>query len=72
MEEPWCELGDFNSVLHKGEKIGGNEVLDSELKDFSYCLRHSGLQEFIHHGASFSWTNKTIWSRIYSALHNIL
>jgi len=39
MKEPWRVLGDFNSVLHQGERIGGNEVLDNELKDFSECLR---------------------------------
>ena len=72
MEEPGCVVGDFNSILHQREGIGGNEVLDSELKGFSECLRQSSLQEFIHHGASFSWTNKTIWSRIDRALLNTL
>ncbi|KAJ8437171.1 hypothetical protein Cgig2_010932 [Carnegiea gigantea] len=57
LEDPWCVLEDFNSVLHQRERIGGIEVIDGECS---------------YEGAFFTWTNKTIWSRIDRALHNEL
>ena len=36
--EPWCVPGDFNSVLHQGERIGGIEVSDGEIRDFVDCI----------------------------------
>ncbi|KAJ8430287.1 hypothetical protein Cgig2_024719 [Carnegiea gigantea] len=43
LEDPWCVLGDFNSVLHQGERIGGLAVTDGEVKDFAACIQHCGL-----------------------------
>ncbi|KAJ8421476.1 hypothetical protein Cgig2_018422 [Carnegiea gigantea] len=72
LEDPWCVLGDFNLVLHQGERIGGLDVTDGEVKDFVACIQHCGLQEFCYEGAFFTWTNKIVWSRINRALHNEL
>jgi len=38
--------------------------------DFAYCLTQCELQEVPLKGAFFTWTNKTIWSRIDRALVN--
>ncbi|KAJ8422223.1 hypothetical protein Cgig2_027508 [Carnegiea gigantea] len=65
-------LGDFNSVLHQGDRIGGVEVNDGETKDFVECMQHCTLQEFNYEGPFFTWTNKIIWSKIDRALHNEL
>ncbi|KAJ8436062.1 hypothetical protein Cgig2_000358 [Carnegiea gigantea] len=62
MDDPWCVLGDFNSILHQGDRIRGIDVTDGEIKDFTACIQHCG--------AFFTWTNKQIWSRIDRALHN--
>lgn len=35
---PWIVLGDFNSVLHREDRIGGNTVTLSEVVDFQECL----------------------------------
>jgi len=35
MNEAWCVLGDFNSTLHKEDRIGGVDVLDSEISKFT-------------------------------------
>jgi len=35
MNEAWCVLGDFNSVLHKEDRIGRADVLDSEMSKFA-------------------------------------
>ena len=70
MDEPWCVLGDFNSVLHQGERMGGNEADDREMRDFGDCKTQCGLEELNYVGAFYTWTNKSIWSRIDRALHN--
>ncbi|KAJ8426938.1 hypothetical protein Cgig2_012898 [Carnegiea gigantea] len=62
--------GDFNSILHQGDRIGGINVTEGEIKDFAACIQHCGLQEFRFEGAFFTWTNKQVWSRIDRALHN--
>ncbi|KAJ8421214.1 hypothetical protein Cgig2_028027 [Carnegiea gigantea] len=69
MDDPWCVLGDFNSVLHQGERMGGNDADEREMRDFGECIHQCGLQEFYYVGAFFTWTNKTVWSRIDGALH---
>jgi len=33
-EIPWCVLGDFNAVVHQGDRMGGLEVNDGENKGF--------------------------------------
>ncbi|KAJ8420949.1 LOW QUALITY PROTEIN: hypothetical protein Cgig2_017688 [Carnegiea gigantea] len=71
LDDSWCLLGDFNSILHQGERIDGNEVSESEMADF-IAYAKSGLREFSYVGAFFTWTNKTIWSRIDRALYNTL
>ncbi|KAJ8419964.1 hypothetical protein Cgig2_012405 [Carnegiea gigantea] len=72
LDEPWCVLRDFNVVLHQGERIRGIKATDGEINDFAECIQQSGLQEFSYEGAFFTWTNKTIWSRIDKALHKEL
>ncbi|KAJ8419236.1 hypothetical protein Cgig2_013533 [Carnegiea gigantea] len=72
MNEAWCILGDFNSVLYSGNRIGGNPIQDHEVKSFTECIHSCGLQELPSRGSYFSWTNKTIWSRIDRAFVNTL
>jgi len=45
MDEAWCVLGDFNSVLHLGDRMGGTEVKDFEFKLFANCNDLCNLQE---------------------------
>ena len=54
MNDSWCVLGDFNSVLHQGERIGGAEVTANEMQDFGDCINTCGLQEFNYIGAFFT------------------
>ena len=70
MDDPWCVLGDFNAVMHMGDRIGGLDVTEGETRDFATCVSQCGLQEFPHEGSFFTWTNKTIWSRIDRVFHN--
>ena len=71
-DAPWCILGDFNAVIHQGDRIGDNEVTVSETEDFADCMQACQLQEFHYDGPFFTWTNKTVWSKIGRAFHNDL
>lgn len=64
MDEPWCVLGDFNAILTKDDRIGGDEIHDYEIKQFADFLEKASLNELRWTGSYFSWTNKTIHSRI--------
>ena len=64
MDEAWCVLGDFNAVLYLGDKMGGNEVQLHEIKNFNACITSCELQELGGDGPYYTWTNKTIWTRI--------
>jgi len=46
------------------------EVTERETRDFASCINQSGLKEFKYERAFFTWTNKTVWSRIDRAFHN--
>ncbi|KAJ8421817.1 hypothetical protein Cgig2_023810 [Carnegiea gigantea] len=64
MNEAWCILGDFKSVLQKKDSIGGADVLDSEISKFSKWIDVCELQKMRSSRPYFSWTNKITWSRI--------
>jgi len=70
MQQAWCVKGDFNAVYHPGDRIGGEEVHHMETNDFANCLEESRLAEGRTTGAFYTWTNKTIWSRIDKVLEN--
>jgi len=39
MEDAWCILGDFNSVLHLGDSMGGIDIQDVEVRQSEDCIR---------------------------------
>ena len=45
MEDAWCILGDFNSVLHLGDRMGGTDIQDPEIRQFEGCIRACDIQE---------------------------
>ncbi|XP_021854438.2 uncharacterized protein [Spinacia oleracea] len=51
-------MGDFNSVLHAGDRIHGSQVSDAETRDFDACIDATGLIEHKSCGNFFSWNNK--------------
>ena len=60
MEEAWCVIGDFNSVLYPGDRMGGTDIQDYEVKPFAECLHACDLHEMRGQGPYFTWTNKTV------------
>jgi len=71
MTEAWCILKDFNSALHKEDRKGGNEIMGHKIEDLANLLDTDEMQEMSWSGAYFSWTNKTIWSRIDRVFINV-
>jgi len=72
MSEPWGVMGDFNSVLHPNERIGGNLIEEGDIRDSALCLQRSELHKVKSIGVFFSWNNKRVWSRIDRMLANEL
>ncbi|KAJ8429032.1 hypothetical protein Cgig2_000379 [Carnegiea gigantea] len=64
MNSAWCIVEDFNSILDKEDRIEGEKTKDHEIKDFVECLEACEMNEMRSTEAYYSWTNKTIWSRI--------
>ena len=54
INDPWCVLGDFNSILNQGDRIGGTIVTEGKTKDFAECIHYCGLQEFSFDGAFYT------------------
>ena len=72
INEAWCILGDFNSVLYKEDRIGGIKVQDHDVQHQATFLDTYDLQELRWTGAYYSWSNKTIWSGIDRVFTNLL
>ena len=64
VHESWCVLGDFNTILRKEDRMDGDEVEDYELQELQSCFNSCELTEMPYLGAYYTWSNKTIWSRI--------
>jgi len=62
--DAWCILGDFNSILYKEDRIGGDAVTEHATREFHNCIDQCELHELTCSGPYYSWTNKSIWSRI--------
>ncbi|KAJ8434654.1 hypothetical protein Cgig2_034088 [Carnegiea gigantea] len=72
MDDPWCVLGDFNVVLYSGDRMGGIDIHDFEVKPSADCIATCELQELRFLGPYFTWSNKTIWSKIDRVFTNAL
>ncbi|XP_060210999.1 uncharacterized protein LOC132638023 [Lycium barbarum] len=60
-------MGDFNSILHAEDRIGGNQVTHAEIVDFQDCLDGCGLVEMPSNGCKYTWTDKQD-DRIFSKI----
>jgi len=64
MTDAWCILGDFNIILYKEDKLGGDAVTDHDIQELQNCIDQCDLHEMPNSGAYYSRTNKSSWSRI--------
>jgi len=76
MTEAWLVIGDFNAVLYMQDRLGGNEVHDSEVREYAECINQCELTAMRSFGGYYSWSNKArngkrLWSKIDRAFINL-
>ena len=69
-------IGDFNALLYIQDRLGGDEVQDSEVREHAECIKYCELPEMRSFGSYYSWSNKgrngkRLWSRIDRASTNL-
>ena len=54
-KEGWCVFGDFNDILHNGEKVGGTWRADESFEPFNQMIKAGKLEALPSHGDGFTW-----------------
>lgn len=54
----WIVMGDFNSVVHADDRIGGNPVSMTEIVDFQACVEECELVKLHRQGNNYTWNDK--------------
>nr|TKR98076.1 hypothetical protein D5086_0000206770 [Populus alba] len=52
---PWLILGDFNTILHAGDRSGGDINWYHHQNDFNNCIRQAELIQVPYTGIKYSW-----------------
>ncbi|XP_021858845.2 uncharacterized protein [Spinacia oleracea] len=69
---PWILMGDFNCVLHTGERVG-SAVRLSEIQDFQNCVSKCSIEDAKSSGNFYTWNNKQQGdNRVFSKLDRVL
>ena len=55
---PWCCIGDFNAILHAGEKLSAYTPPFKQKAEFGSILDSCGLLDLGFRGYPFTWNNK--------------
>ncbi|XP_043697190.1 uncharacterized protein LOC122647970 [Telopea speciosissima] len=61
--EPWAVMGDFNTVRHQNEKMGGDAIHQGVVDEFNSCIFNSGLADLKWRGEFFTWNNNQSGTR---------
>ncbi|KAM3322288.1 hypothetical protein P3S67_003439 [Capsicum chacoense] len=75
LNRPWAVCGDFNSILNKDEKIGGQPHKLIKSIPFIECLNNCGLLDKGYSGSKYTWCNERkeqdiIWMRLDKMVTN--
>ena len=57
-EDAWLVIGDFNAILYMQDRLRGDEVQKSEVREYAECIDHCELTEMRSFGTYYSWSNK--------------
>ncbi|KAG5620134.1 hypothetical protein H5410_005352 [Solanum commersonii] len=57
---PWIVGGDFNTIMHESEKLGGLPITQNETIDFIRCINTYALNELKFIGSCYTWWNGQI------------
>lgn len=66
--DSWCIFGDFNDILHNGEKIGGSWRSDDSFEPFNLMVKACNMEELPSHGNGFTWSGHRNKSWVHTRL----
>ncbi|XP_074306084.1 uncharacterized protein LOC141641313 [Silene latifolia] len=73
IDTAWMVGGDFNSLLHLNERIGGVEVTWYDITPMRQMVDQCELMELKSTGSFFTWNNKQeVGTKVYSKLDRVL
>ena len=55
---PWFCIGDFNEIMHRREKEGGNTHPKWQMKNFYKAVNRCNLRDIGYKGLDFTWCRK--------------
>ncbi|KAK9985942.1 hypothetical protein SO802_030893 [Lithocarpus litseifolius] len=55
---PWVCMGDFNEIMHAGEKVGGNVRPDGQMRNFCEAVNRCKLRDIGYIGPDFTWSRR--------------
>lgn len=56
----WLTLGDFNTVLRHGDKVGGNPLTLSQSQELTNVFNRCGIIDLVSSGPKFTWNNHQV------------
>ncbi|XP_074278320.1 uncharacterized protein LOC141601913 [Silene latifolia] len=73
IDTAWLVGGDFNSLMHLNERVGGSEVTWSDISPMRQMVDQCDLMELKSIGSFFTWNNKhEVGTKVYSKLDRVL
>ncbi|XP_070011376.1 uncharacterized protein LOC142161891 [Nicotiana tabacum] len=67
---PWLAMRDFNTVLNIEDRINGNQIHESEVKDFKNFMNDYHMAELRSIGAKYTWSNNSVSIKIDRGVSN--
>ncbi|XP_075080113.1 uncharacterized protein LOC142165463 [Nicotiana tabacum] len=64
----WIVMGDFNSMLHTEDRVGGNPITLAEIAEFHRCIEQCELIELPTSGSRYTWNDRHGDDRILSKI----
>ncbi|KAL2527111.1 Uncharacterized protein Adt_12165 [Abeliophyllum distichum] len=69
MDKPWLIGGDFNAILNREEREGGNSPDRRSMEDFSNMIMACGVED-VNCRSQFTWSNGRMWEKLDRILVN--